>query len=687
MRLCAAFAVLLFCTASFAGFTYIGAFNGSNILDNSDYYLFQRPLGLLYQDGRLFVTDEGKSGLYVLNASAMEGNNSNQRVNAVFSTGSEARFSNPYRLEFLNGTIYVADGASSKIKTYSGAGLDALDWNSGSNIGKASSLAFDGQFAYITDQAKGMVYAYSLATKSYDHVSVERGGSDGKLESPADIESYKGRFYISDSSKGLIFVYDSNFSFLNSIGRGRAGVTLLSPRGIELYQDRLYVADAPANSVMVFTLDGYPVENLSFPSTEANLSYPEDLAIANGRIYVSDSFNKLVKAYSIEQLTGNDTVLQQINAAKQAISRLFALQDVATRLKVPFSPSKAPEDLASAQADYSNFLFSSSSVLAQNAASGADSSYDELSLAIELPIKKLVKEANDRVSPYRPRANGEIAIQLAQFDNKAAQVNTLIASKSFAQASDSALSLMGKAQGIIEAINDKEQQETDARENKTAKNFELEVEAAEGKLSRLKLDALTYRQDANFSASESFISQSRKFASEGDFESANHSLSLALLEISAYSSGMEAAKPEIDAALANFTSIELSFNATASQKPLFPTDLSSERLMLYQGRDTIYSNPQLGLSLSAKALEAASIKMRDSLALSTAAAAVISILFAIGLIGAAFGIHLLRRRGRKNHPSHEEEGQHSSEDGKGRGWEEGSWEKGRSQRQKGKSGQ
>ncbi len=266
MRFSMVFAAILLalCAVQFASFTFVNSFDGTNPQDPDNVFRFSSPSGLVVGGGNLYVADSGKPALYVTNAS-----NATYRAKIIWtqSAGDNSLVS-PQRMIYENGVVYIADGTSANIKTYTGVGTQIDKWNTATNMEKAAGLALDKDNAYIADSMKKKVFIYPRSTRTYQKVAIESGGSDGELSVPADIEIYGDRYFVSDQDKGYVFVYDKNFSFLYTIGRGKGGVTLKTPKGIAAYQNRLYVADMSMNRVIVYTLDGYPVETLDSDTPE-----------------------------------------------------------------------------------------------------------------------------------------------------------------------------------------------------------------------------------------------------------------------------------------------------------------------------------------------------------------------------------------------------------------------------------
>ncbi|MCX8174822.1 MAG: 6-bladed beta-propeller [Candidatus Micrarchaeota archaeon] len=633
MRAFAVFAFLAFCASSFASFSFLYSFNGSNPDDNSDYFQFSRPVGLLRVGASLYVSDAGKGAVYVV---------SPQLPNRTGMIGSMRSFDSPLRMAYSGGLLYIPDGA--KIKVWEGAGSEVLDWSQGSNFIRASSILPEGETVYISDLDRGKVFAYSNSTRGYSRVAIESGPSDGFLSSPQQIKKYKGRYFVSDSAKKLIFVYNESFGFLGSIGRGRGSIELLSPRGIDIAHERLYVADASANRVVVFSLDGYPIEVLNASTPEGNFSYPEGVMVDGERLFVADSGNRLLKVFSINLSVGNDSVRASILSANYSVSRLLELQAVASKLSLPSDPSSSIEDLAAAQQDYDHFLFSSASVLAQRASQKAESDYNALAQAVELKVRRIVKEQQERLLPYRSRLSGKPPLLFSQFDNKVADINAKLSSKSYSAAAEAALSLPNLASQAIASAESQQKEEMERKEGKVAKEMLARMADAVGRLDALKQKAAQYRQPINTSLSEALIAEANRSAREGDLQSFNRTISLAILEIESFEATVSSSAGEIDSALSAISSAEAKMNETISKPVLLAPDFSEERRLVAQARETAFSSPALAVKMAQDAQKSAERKMEEARALSVAVAAVLIVVIMIAVLAAAFYLHLLRRR-------------------------------------------
>ncbi len=642
MRLYAILALLLLSCMPFASFALVAHHNGSNPDEVDDYYKFSQPTGLLILGDKLYVADSGRGFVYVLNKSA--GTNQTVRYRVAGGISGSNALTNPLRMTYDDGLIYIADGIGRNIRTYVGEGSQISTWNTGSNMQKPSAVAVGSQYLYITDLEKKKLFLYSRETKSYSSIGIETGLSDGKLSAPADIEIYDSKFFVSDSEKGLIFVYDPDLTFLYAIGRGKGGVTLSSPRGFDIVDDRIYVADSSSQRIVVFTMDGYPIEILDSTTPWGNFSYPEDVIVDNNALYVADTGNRKLKVFEIIPSGGNDTVQQLIDSATSAVSDLNSLQVVAQKIDAPFNASSANFELQSAKSDYENFLFSSAASLAQQAIDSSTAAKEVLAQDIDVKIRQIAKQANETVLPYRGTSSAELMSKLSQFDNRMSGIYSKLGAKAYGPAADSVLELSDDADAIVLAAEGKTAEDEQKKQQQIKASLDSQADFLMESISKLEQDAEKYRQEVNLSNSERLIAEAKVFIDSEDFESANHSLGLAAFEVESYSSSMDETIEEIEEALSNISVFELELSVKAESPSLIKADLSSEMRLIAQAKETVYSNPQLARAMAQQATESARPKVREAQALSVAIAALLLMLAVIGLLSLVFYIHLKRRK-------------------------------------------
>ncbi|MCX8198015.1 MAG: NHL repeat-containing protein [Candidatus Micrarchaeota archaeon] len=632
---------LVFSGSIWAGFTFLYELNGSSQENPSDEsLLFATPSGVFHSGGKLYVSDSGKGALYVFNGT--------KRVNVMVSLGGSA-LTGPLRMgqdpQDAQQTIYIADGNSGRIKTYAGSGSEIDVWNPSSNMERPSGIAFDSQNAYIADMVGGRVYAYSKSTKAFSKIAVERGESDGLLSSPADIEKYGDLFFVSDSGKGLVFVYDSNFTYKYAIGRGKGGVVLKSPRGIHAHDGMLFVADATGNRIVVYTLTGYPIDSLG----SANLSYPEDVFVSGSTAYVADSFNRKVRIYNFSKPEGNQETLGLIKAANQSVQELYELRKIAQKLGLAEAGSSHEGKLEEALEEYRNYQFTAASKIAERAKEEAENEKKEIRQSASVRIKQLVKQAKDYLAPARKKAENEpsLAALLSDFDRKSADAEAKLSAGNYMQSAELALSLSPMAESIRKKAEELESSQASALRNQTQASLLMELEGMSARISALQAKAEKYRQDINLTNAQRLVRLANSSILAGDSEAAGSSLRLAEVDVRVNEGMLEKRVLEIESALANLTAFETMLNASAAKPVLLPPDFKQERELIAQARESVYGNPQMAVQMGKKAAEDAEGKAKDAQRISVAAAALLVMFGMIAALFIAFFLHIRgKRRGR-----------------------------------------
>jgi hypothetical protein len=454
---------------------------------------------------------------------------------------------------------------------------------------------------------------------------------------------YGGRFFVSDSAKGMIFTYDSNFTFLSALGRGKGGVNLLSPKGLEVYNERIYVADSSAQRVVVFTMDGYPIDVLNSSVPGANFSYPEDIAVDKERLYVADTFNRLVRAFSYNHTASDDSVLMKIRNANASLSSLLLMQGVAAKLNISCAPpAKQEAELSSAQSYYDGLEFSSASSLADQVASECASQQAALATDVEFGIRQLVKVSQDKVQPYRAFGGAAVQDKIVQFDNRVSVVNAKLSSKAYSSAADDALALGPLADSITASVADKAKADTERAKNQTIFGMLSILASLDSRMAALNKTAADYHQQINLSNSQTLLDSARNSLSSGDSDSANSSLSLAAYEISSYETAVFRATAEIDRTNQQILTLEFELNSTIASPALVKPDYSQEASMMAQARQTAYSNQPLALMMARQARDSAVPKARDAQALSLAVTATGMLFAIIAVIALAFFVYVRR---------------------------------------------
>jgi tripartite motif-containing protein 71 len=128
------------------------------------------------------------------------------------------------------------------------------------------------------------------------------GGEGMRLQSPAGVAvDGEGNLYISDSARGMIFVYDSAGRFIRTMGSyGDEGI-FHSPAGLAIdpRAGRLYIVDPPIHTLFIFDLKGTLLTRVEpreggfsvrkGSDLPGEFEYPYAVLIHNDELFVRDA--------------------------------------------------------------------------------------------------------------------------------------------------------------------------------------------------------------------------------------------------------------------------------------------------------------------------------------------------------------------------------------------------------------
>lgn len=170
----------------------------------------------------------------------------------------------PTRILYRGGLLYLADLSAMKIVVISEAGeyRDAYDLAALIGIGEQQDDA--GMFDFSVDREGAILFtspvlgrAYRIAQDRKVEVFGKRGSTPGRFGIPTSVISDDaGRYYVSDSLRCVIIVFDHQFNFITEFGaRGRRPENLIGPRSLALDSaGRLYIAQLGKRGVSVYRI-------------------------------------------------------------------------------------------------------------------------------------------------------------------------------------------------------------------------------------------------------------------------------------------------------------------------------------------------------------------------------------------------------------------------------------------------
>ncbi|HEY4899947.1 MAG TPA: 6-bladed beta-propeller [Terriglobales bacterium] len=120
-------------------------------------------------------------------------------------------------------------------------------------------------------------------------------GAGRRLQRPAGVAvDADNNFYIADSQRGMLAVFDQHGNFVRYIGNYKGENEYLSPLGIAIDQmtRRLYLVDSPRNLVFILDLTGKVLKRLGKYHDGTGVGEfddPTDIAVTRNHVYVLDN--------------------------------------------------------------------------------------------------------------------------------------------------------------------------------------------------------------------------------------------------------------------------------------------------------------------------------------------------------------------------------------------------------------
>lgn len=248
--------------------------------------VLETPIGVVYANGRLYVTDAGANRIVVLDTSG-----------AVMARWDGERLGLGRPMHITRGTdglLYVAEYARDRVSVLDSAGhlVRRVGGTSGTVLGGLDApggAAARGDTVYVADFYNHRVEAFSPTGITV----IGRPGRlwAGRLHYPTDVETDDSLLYVADAYNSRIQVFRPNGEYVRRWG-GPLGLGLWGPfkgwfrvaTGLRVAGGRVYVADFYNNRVQVFTNRGHYVGQ-----GRDSLELPTDLTVGpQGELYVVD---------------------------------------------------------------------------------------------------------------------------------------------------------------------------------------------------------------------------------------------------------------------------------------------------------------------------------------------------------------------------------------------------------------
>lgn len=150
---------------------------------------------------------------------------------------------------------------------------------------------------YVTDTGKAVVFVIDPLLKKITFIGDQ---PNGKLALPVSVAFDKtGNVYVSDAKQKRINVYDQNGTFIREIASNNE---FMRPTGIAINTELglLYGSDTLGHNIKIFTLEGKLVSTVGKRGEgEGEFNYPTNIAIdrRNGNVIVGDTQNFRIQVF------------------------------------------------------------------------------------------------------------------------------------------------------------------------------------------------------------------------------------------------------------------------------------------------------------------------------------------------------------------------------------------------------
>ncbi len=260
-----------------------------------------RPLGLVANQGILYVTDPGGHALLIFDAA--------QKSFQKITNADNDVLSSPVGVAVGKDRVYLSDSSLKRIFVYDLHGR-FLKTFAGQPLERPTGLALDerSRRLYVTDTAAHRVLVFGDDGKLQNSFG-RRGTANGEFNFPTNLWlDGEGSLLVVDSLNYRVQTFRPDGTFVAEFGRqGDVSGDFASPKGIATdTQGHIYVVDALFDTVQVFDRQGQLLLNFGERGVGPGQFWlPAGIFIDDkNHIYVADSYNQRIQVF--EFLGGSD---------------------------------------------------------------------------------------------------------------------------------------------------------------------------------------------------------------------------------------------------------------------------------------------------------------------------------------------------------------------------------------------
>lgn len=255
------------------------------------------PAGLFVtEDDRLLVTDPPRRSLHIFDLQ--------QRRYRVVTEAGPAPLIAPADVAVADGRVFVTDAGRSAIDVFNLDGVHQTSWTS-LNLARPVGLAFElsTRRLYVVDSARHECVAFDLEGREQLRFG-GRGSEPGKLNFPTFVcADARHGVAIADSMNARVQRFTLDGQFIAAVGRKGDGAGDFSlPKGVAFDQrGHLHVADAQFENVQTFDAEGRLLMAFGREGQgPGEFWLPSKLFIdSRQRLWVADSYNRRVQVFRI----------------------------------------------------------------------------------------------------------------------------------------------------------------------------------------------------------------------------------------------------------------------------------------------------------------------------------------------------------------------------------------------------
>ncbi len=265
--------------------------------------VLQRPQsGMVDAEGRIYVTDIGRGGVYVFD-------NVGGRLEVWENATAEERFLAPIGIaQSAQGETLVADAELHGVFRLDREGVPAGEFGR-ADLKRPTGLARDAKrgMVYVAD-----TYAHDIKVFGDDgkliKVIGQRGEGDAQFNFPTHLTYVEDKLFVTDTMNSRVLIFDSDGNMLTTFGqRGLFVGDMVRPKGVAVDSaGNIYVVESMHDRLLIFNGEGQTLMAIGGNGSNVGEFYlPAGVWIgSHDQIYVADMFN------------GRITVLQLIGSTE-----------------------------------------------------------------------------------------------------------------------------------------------------------------------------------------------------------------------------------------------------------------------------------------------------------------------------------------------------------------------------------